>query len=584
MLYAVTIGGTISMYLKKSTNSKTGRTQLSIVEGYRDAKGISRTRVVKNIGFLDVVEKEYDNPIAYFTNLAKQMTEEKKIAEAPVLLEINRKESLPVGTDNVRNYGYLAFSKIYHQLGIHDFWANRQRMTKAEYNLNSIFRALVFSRLIDPDSKKGSFEAFGRFFDKTDFSLDDLYRSLTFLKKYQTDLQLWIHEHIRADYGRDTSTVYYDVTNYYFETDKEDENKRKGVCKEHRPNPILQMGLFMDRNGLPISYGLFPGNTQDSQTLPPLLENVVPDYLPDRIIVVADRGVISGDNIADLLKNGNGYVFSYSIRSSEQSFKEYVLDEKGYTAMGDDGFRIKSRLEPRKIRVTQYPSGRKKQVSVDEKHVVFYSPDYAARAQYERALAVEKAKTLIQNPGKYNRSTSYGATKYIKNLSFDKKTGEIIRNSANALLLDEDLIAEEAKYDGYYAIVTSEYEKTDSDILDIYRGLWKIEETFKITKSELEARPVWVSTMEHILAHFMICYTALVISRILEFRIGRTYSVSRIIESTRKCNCALLEKNLFLFSYYDEVLNLLGKDLGIDFSRKYRTLKEIKAELAKTKK
>lgn len=572
------------MYLKKSTNSKTGRTQLSIVEGYRDINGMSRTRIIKNIGFLDIVEKEYDDPIAYFSEMAKQMTAEKKASEKPLILEIDQKELLPIGTDNTKNFGYLAFSKIYHQLGINEFWANRQRMTKAEYNLNSIFRALVYSRLIAPDSKKASFESLGSFFDKTDFTLDDLYRSLTFFKKYQTDLQLWIHEHIRSSYGRDTSLVYYDVTNYYFETDEEDNVKKRGVCKEHRPNPIIQMGLFMDTNGLPISYGLFPGNTLDKQTLIPLMENIVKDYGLGKVIVVADRGIITGDNIADLLLKGNGYVLSYSIRSSDKAFKDYVLDERGYTAIGEGGFKIKSRLEPREIWITQYPSGKKKKVSVDEKHVVFYSTEYAAKTRLERERAVEKARSLIRSPGKYNRSTTHGAAKYINNLTFDKSTGEILTDKGSSLSLDEDLIAEEAKYDGYYAIVTSEYEKTDSEILDIYRGLWKIEETFKITKSDLETRPIWVWTYDHILAHFMICYTALVISRILEYRIGRKYSVSAIIESLRKCNCTLMEKNIYLFSYYDEVLETLGKDLGITFDRKYQTLKEIKAELARTKK
>lgn len=572
------------MYLKKSTNSKTGRTQLSIVEGFRDKHGITRTRVVKNIGFLDVVQKEYEDPISFFTKMAKQMTAEKKKAEAPLLLELDRKESLPLGTDNTRNFGYLAFSKIYHQLGLREFWANRQLMTKADYNLNSIFRALVFSRLVEPDSKRGSFASFGRFFDKADFSLDDLYRSLTFFTKYQHDLLIWIHEHIRATYGRDTSLVYYDVTNYYFETDREDNARRRGVSKEHRPNPILQMGLFMDTNGLPVSYGLFPGNTLDKQTLMPLADNLIREYQIGRIIVVADRGIITGDNIVGLLCNGNGYVFSYSVRSSDKAFKEYVLDENGYRSIGQEGFRIKSRLEPRQIWITQHPSGKKKKLAVDEKHVVFYSPDYAAKSRHEREQTLEKAKALIRRPGKYNRATAYGAAKYIKNLSFDKDTGEIIRNRGTALILDEALIAEEEKYDGYYAIVTSEYEKTDTEVLDIYKGLWKIEESFKITKSELEARPVWVSTQCHILAHFMICYAALVISRILEFRMERRFSVPQILESLRKCNCVLLDKNQFLFSYYDDVLAKLGKNLDIDFSRKYRSLKEIKDELAKTKK
>lgn len=574
------------MYLKKSTRRSTGRTQLSIVEGYRDRNKVVRTKTIKTLGYLDELEKEYDDPIAHFTEVARQMTLEKKEAEKPITLLIDRTKTLPVGTDNLRNLGYLAASKIYHELEIDQFFANRQRQTNAEYNLNSIFRALVFSRLISPDSKKGSYESFGQFFDKCNFSLEDLYRSLDIFEKYQSDLQVWIHEHIRSQYGRDTSLVYYDVTNYYFEVDEEDEMKRRGVSKEHRPDPIVQMGLFMDTNGLPITYGLFSGNTLDKQTLIPMMGEITDKYSLGRIIVVADRGMITGDNIAQTILDGNGYVLSFSIRGADKEFREYVLDDTGYRRNHDDpeGFRIKSRQYDRTIHVTNPLTGRKKDVKVEEKHIVFYSPEYAAKTKHDREIVLAKSRDLVSNPQKYSRATGYGAAKYVKNAVFDKTTGEIILNKGQSLSIDEDLIREEEKYDGYYAIVTSEWEKNDYEILDIYRGLWEIEENFRTTKSELETRPVYVRTIEHVKAHFLTCFTALTIAKLMEYRIKREYSVKTILESLRKCECCLIESNVYMGAYYDEVLKVLGKELGIDFSRKYRTLKEIKNELAMTKK
>ncbi|MCD8300672.1 MAG: IS1634 family transposase [Clostridiales bacterium] len=571
------------MYVRKCFNKKTGRTQLSIVQGYRDSSGKVKQKIILNLGYLDVLQQQHDDPIKYCEDLARQMTEEYNNAQSPVRLEIDPQKTLDLGADYRHNFGYAVLSAIYHELEIDDFFQNRQRMTQVDFNYNSIFRELIFSRLIAPASKKASYEYAGHFFERADFSLTDVYRSLSFFKSYQSALQLWIHEHIRQNYGRDTSLVYYDVTNYYFEVDIPNEMLRKGVSKEHRPDPIVQMGLFMDTNGIPISYGLFSGNTLDKQTLIPMMGKLQDEYSLGRIIIVADRGMITGDNICQTLSDGNGYILSYSIAGSTKEFKDYVLDEEGYVVR-ESGFKIKSRLTPREIHVTNVLTGKKQTISVDEKHVVFYSPDYAKRAKAERAEVLQKAKDLIQDPQKYNRSTSYGAAKYVKNIAFNKDTGEIYTDSEKSLELNDALIAEEEKYDGYYAIITSEHEMEDEKILNIYRGLWQIEETFKITKSELETRPVYLKKLEHIQAHFLICFTALVIAKLLEFRMKRKYSVSTILKSLRRCECSLLEQNIYLFDYYDEVLRDIGEEFHIDFSRKYRTLGEIKKVLGEVKK
>ncbi len=218
-----------------------------------------------------------------------------------------------------------------------------------------------------------------------------------------------------------------------------------------------------------------------------------------------------------------------------------------------------------------------------EKQVVFWSEKYAKRAKADREAALTKARDLAKNPGNYTRATSYGAAKYIKKVDYDKETGEIL-TATSVLDIDKDKIREEEALDGYYMLLTSEMETSDDKIIDMYRGLWRIEESFKITKSELEARPVYVWTREHIEAHFLTCFIALTIARILENKLERKYSIGTILASLSKAECSLIQQNYYLFDYYDEVLKDIGKNMVIDFGKRIRTLGEIKKILAKTKK
>ena len=570
------------MYLKKSTSSKTGRTQLSIVHGFRDKEGKTRQKTIQTLGYLDVLEKEYKDPIAHFEQVTEEMDRARKEENKNITISISPQDSLPVGTDNRKNFGHVAFSHLYHELELDYFINNRRRYTKAEFNHNAIFKLLVYSRLLQPSSKKKAFENRNFFFDKMDFSLDDVYRSLSFFKDHKDEMLLSLHKRISTLYGRDTSLVYYDVTNFYFEIDKQDDMRCKGVSKEHRPDPIIQMGLFMDTDGIPLTYGLYPGNMLDKQTLIPMIRKIRKDYTLGRIIIVADRGMMAGDNIRQILLDKNGYVLSYSIRSANSAFKDYVLEEDGYR-IGSGGFKIKSRIYPREITVSTL-KGKKEKVTIQEKQVVFYSEKYAEKAKADREAAVHKAKHLITSPSAYNRATSHGAAKYIKNLTFSTDSGEILQDAKHILFFDDDTLAKEEKYDGYYAIVTSELDTNDEKIIEMYRGLWRIEESFRITKSDLETRPVYLSTQDHIDSHFLICFVSLVLARLLEKQLDRKYSVTSILESLNKCSCSLLEQNIYLFDYYDEILSAIGKELDIDFSKKYRTVKEIKKIIGDSKK
>lgn len=574
------------MYLNIMNNKKTGKTRLSIRRGYRDIDGKVKNVTIQNLGDLEDLKKTYDDPIAHFKDVVQKMNEEEKQNNLPIIVKINKDEKLEESTNNCKNFGYSALSKIYHELELDKFLINKFKARKfSEFTINNIMKLLVFARALFPDSKKSTFENKDMFFENTNFSLEEVYNSLTYIEPYKEQLQQYIYEHIREQYKPTNEVAFYDVTNYYFEIDEPDELRKKGVCKEHRPNPIVQMGLFMDSLGLPMCYKLFAGNTNDCLTLKPMVQELQKNYNVGKVIVVADKGLNTGKNIAYQKAIGNGYVMSLSIRGANSELKDYVLNEKDYQYTQDKTYKKKSRIYPREIEYIKTVNGKqvKTKTTVDEKQVVFWSADYAKRAKAERQPAIDKARDLIGNVQKYNKKNCVGASKYVKHLVFDKDTGEIIQ-AKSQLSLDEDKIAEEEKIDGYYLIVSSEHKKTDDEIIDIYRGLWRIEETFKVTKSELDARPVFVSTKDHIEAHFLTCYLALVLSRVLQHKLNKKYSVGKILESLQQCCCFNIQENIYQFTYYDTILKDIGAVTNIDFSLKNRNLQDIKNILGTTKK
>jgi transposase len=577
----------------KQSRRKDGRVYLSIEKAYRDkATGKPRAKTIKSLGYLDVLEKEYDDPIAHFKKVARRMTEEEK-AEKKLSLSVDMDEKLAPDTDNRKNFGYAAILKIYHELRLDVFFKNKSRHKKFKYNTNSIMIMLVVSRLLSPGSKKKAFEEKGRYFERFNFSLVDVYRSLSHFSEISKEFQRYLNAQITEKYGRNTKTIYYDVTNFYFEIDEEDVLRRLGLSKEKRRDPIVQMGLAMDADGIPLHYDLFPGNTTDKETFRPVIGEVRRNYDTGRIIVVADMGIITGDNIFYLQgkekgRNFNGYVFSFSVRGGTKAFKEYVLSDKGYLDKDgkrpdeDTDFKLKSRVIARDINVTLL-SGKKAKKTVYEKQVVFWGKKYALKARREREEVLKKAHDLAANPQKYSKATAYGAAKYVKNVKFDKKTGEILQVKDH-LVFDAAKVAEEEKYDGYYAIVTSELDMSDTEVIDTYRGLWQIEETFRVTKGVLETRPVYVSLEDHINAHFLTCFLALTILRIMQKKTGRLFSAERIVECLNRISCSNEQDNVYLFDYRSVISDAIGQALGIDFTNKRLTLGAIKKVLAQAKK
>jgi transposase len=281
-----------------------------------------------------------------------------------------------------------------------------------------MMRLLVYTRLLWPSSKRASFHNKNQFFDKFDFTLDDIYDGLSHFDKISDALQQHLHEQVVEQYKRKTDLIYYDVTNYYFETEKQDDLRRNGCSKEKRKKPIVQMGLMMDKDGLPVAYKTFPGNTHDSQTLMPVLTEIKKKYKTKRIITVADKGLNSGDNIAFSTALGDGYIFSKSVRGASEDFKSWVLDESGYREL-NGSYKLKSKIVPdAEVAVTVAQDGKKrkkKKIKLEQKWIAFYSDKYARRAKRKRSEVIAKAQAMIKSPSKYKGILDYGAAGYIKN-------------------------------------------------------------------------------------------------------------------------------------------------------------------------
>jgi len=585
------------MYLKKSRNKDTGRLYLSMAKSFREkGKKYPKTKTIEKFGYLDEFEGIYDDPIAHFEKIVEGRNLAETQAGAEYIITAQKGQTLEKNTANRKNYGYIIILKLFYGLGLDRFLVNRQaRSTKIECSTSAVMKMLVISRILCPGSKKKDYEGMGRYFDFEGgggFRQLDIYRSLSHFAGLAKDIQILMHNRITEKYGRSLDLIYYDVTNYYFEIDDEDELRKKGPSKENRKSPIVQMGLAMDAGGLPISYDLFAGNESEKLHLRPMILELRDKYGSGSVIAVADSAHNTGNNIYYLDQGRQGYIFSQSIRGGSAGFKEYVLAGGGYEWHGEE-YKRKSRAERRELQVDfirKDGTTHKKKVSVDQRQIVFYSEKYAARARGKRESALKKAQKIIENPSAYTQATSYGALKYVMNVDVDEKTGEI-KPTKSVPRLDLDKVKEDEKFDGYYAIVTNVFDEGenkgkygDDKIIGIYRGLWQIEDTFKISKSGLRARPVYLSREDRIKAHFLICFITLVIIRLIEKHTGYKHSPEKLIQAMNDISCTHEGENLYIFDHRDDVTDDLGDAFGIDFTKLRLTRKEIKKNLGEAKK
>ena len=583
------------MYVRCNPN-KNNIKYLSYVRGYRDKNGKPKQVTVEKIGDWEDLIKMYDDPIKFFNEKANER-EKELLLENQDTFTYSLSEELD---EDIKKYnvGYIFLKKIYDELSLNDFFKQKQKYLNMEYSLDNIFKLLIYSRIMNPGSKKEAFDNKDLYFDNFDFSLKDLYRSLDIFCKYQEDIQTWLWNKTKNKYNRDITNSYYDCTNYYFEISYNDEDlideegnvlikgyRKKGPSKENRKDPIIQMGLLMDNTDLPLAYNLFPGNESEKTSLRPALKKVKRNFGIERTIVVADRGLNTSDNTVFIAgknnsdsNNHDGYIYGQSVLGADKEFKDYVLKDDYIVDMIIENnetifFKHKSRIFAKTIQIKRDGKRTNKSV-IYQKQMVYYSQKYAERQKYERELVIAKAKDLISNPGKYTRATSVGAAGFVNNIKFDKETGLIPEGTA--LSLNEEKIKELEKYDGYYSIVTSELEMSDKDLRDKYRGLWKIEETFKITKSILKSRPVYVWTKEHIEAHFLTCFVSLLILRLLEIKTDKKYSIEDIIKSINDLTCTKLKADTYIINTRNKITTDLCNIFNLDLTKKYIKLQKIK--------
>lgn len=602
------------MFVKQNKSHK--GILLTYTIGYRE-NGKVKHKNIETIGYLNDLKQKYDDPISHFKEIAKQRSN----SEVNELVIKNLKSKTINDNSHPKNLGYIILKKVYDELKISSVLNNKQSSLNIKYSLNDVMKLLVFTRILYPSSKNETYNNKDIFFEKFDFSLKDLYRSLDYFQSLKDDIIKSIWNNTKDSYNRNTSITYYDTTNYYFEISYNDEDlidengtilekgsRKKGPSKEHKKTPIIGMGLLIDKDGIPLSYDLFPGNESEKLMMRPTLKKTKSKFGIDRTIIVADRGQNTSDNTVfiagkndDVHTNHDGYVYGQSITGADKEFKTWALEQNGFIndfvyddngnlitykeAIKDENgnilryedkpviFKHKSRVYAKKVQIKK-DDKRKVNYQIYQKQMVYYSKKYADRQKHERELAVKKAEDLIKNPGKYTQATSYGCTKYINNIRFNEESGEIPTGLELSLKLDK--IKEEEKYDGYYSIVTSEKNLSDKEIRDIYKGLWKIEESFKITKSNLETRPVFVWTKEHIEAHFLTCFISLIILRLIEIKTKRKYSTTSIINSLKNYTSTNLEHDIYLQNFTNEIIKDLSSIYNIDLSRKYLTLSEIK--------
>lgn len=578
-------------------------TYLSLVEArYDPKKGNTVQRTAERIGYLEDLKATYVDPIAHFTEIAKERSAEssKRIAE-------EKRERMPRET-TLKNVGYFLPRHVYGEFGFDQLFGAIGHGRRFAFSPEAVFRLSVLSQILDPSSKQAEFRGKGRFFEDFDFSDDQMYDGVKFIGENEETIKEYVSIRTKKIVEIDTSKTYFDGTNVYFEIDRERGELMRGPEKNNRHDPIIGIGLLMDAKGYPINYSIFPGNRSEQPELHKNVDDLKrKSCVVGRTIITADKGLNSGDNMAKAVEKGDGYVIGQKVRGASADTISWVLQddelspyEKTYDK-GSVSFMSKSETGEYKVAVTSRLNGQKAEIVLRQKRVVFWSRDYAEKARFERGKVIERAKAIVANPSSYMRSTVGDAAAYVKSISYDAN-GEI---ASTELSLDEEAIKEAEKLDGYYMIVSSECDLPDSEIIEIYRGLWEIEETFSIVKGVLKVRPVFAKSEKGVHAHILICFVALLILRILQkdvllkrlskeqveaiqkankkkrkhkikYRKVVEYPVRQICSFIRDYNVMSIGGDLYYPTKYNDLIPFIEERFSVILDRKILTAAEIK--------
>lgn len=511
----------------------------------RNGKPISGKRLVLSLGPL---AKHDDGKPGYLDRLRQSFREGKPLIEAlgPYVGDAPREEwdiKFRDGDDGCngepKRLAACVLDPVFSALGLDQLFASVKHASKIRYDLQGLVRLLVYGRILEPASKCATMEQNGTYHEPlvSSDNPDNVYDALTVIDENAEKVFRRMNTCIKRGIGRNPSLVFYDVTNFYFEIAEADEDvldesgnvvkkglRKFGVSKENRKQPIVQIGLFMDDNGIPVSFEMFPGNTLDHHTLRPAMERTVDGFGLGRFVLVADRGMYSAPNMCHVTDAGNGYIVSKSLRKSTAATRRWAVSPEGYTVVSDR-FRRKSRIVRREVTLVKKDKDGKEtreRRRFTEKEVVYWSEAFYRREMHEHKSFLDFVERLRANPAGFRVSAAQSKSlrKFLKDEYLNKKTNEVVDGRKLVAMIDEDKLNEFNELMGYYMIATSELDTPDQEIIDKYHGLTQIEDQFREMKGTLEARPVFVNTPGHVHAHLLVCFIALTMMRLVQRRIA----------------------------------------------------------------
>ena len=517
----------------KSPNAK----QFYVIESYRNKDGKRTSRIVEKLGNEEEVLKKSngEDPVVWAKRYIENLNKLEQENKLKILIEKSTSTLIPKNEQNLFNCGYLFLEKIYYELGLNEICKDISKKYRFEYDLNNILSRLIYGRIIFPSSKLSTNKLAKKFIEQPKFKLHDMYRSLGVIAKENEYIQSELYKNSLKISKRNTGILYYDCTNYFFEIENEDELRRYGNSKENRPNPITQMGLFMDGDGIPLAFSITPGNTNEQTTLTPLEKKILKDFELSRFVVCTDAGLASTANRKFNDKEERAFITTQSIKKLKKHLMDWALNEEGWKLINDSKtYNLKKINENEDLYKDKifYKERWIKENGLEQKLIVTYSIKYKNYEREIRNRQIERAKEAITKNIKIDRYRQTDYKRFVTKTPVTKD-GEIADKKIYAI--DTKLIENEEKFDGFYGVCTN-LEDGAEEIIKVNKRRWEIEECFRIMKSEFKARPVYLSREDRIIAHFTTCFLSLVIYRFLEKRLEEKYTCNEIIETLRYMN------------------------------------------------
>ena len=572
------------------TTKTTNTVQYAIIKDI-NKNGKRTTCIYENLGTLDKIKQRAgdEDPLVWLKNYVQELNKKEKENKMPVIIKKNPSKVIDKNVQSSFNVGYLFLQDIYYKLKLDKICNKITEQHQFKFDLNDILSKLVYSRILFPASKLKTLELSKRFLEQPNFEYQHIERALPVICENMDFIQSELYKNSNEYMKRNNKILYYDCTNYYFEIEEESGLRQYGKSKENRPNPIVQMGLFMDGNGIPLAFDITPGNTNEQKTLQPLEEKIIKDFEFSEFVVCTDAGLASKANRKFNNKNNRKFVTTQSIKKLKAHLKNEALDlTKGWKLPGSTKTYNISKLRTDENLIEKYKDKIFykerwiKEDNLEQRLIVTYSVKYQEYQKNIRNNQISRAQKIIaSNPNKLKKPKQNDPKRFIKILNVTKD-GELAEKSIYTI--NQDVIDEESKYDGLYAVCTN-LEDSVEDIIKVNRRRWEIEESFRIMKTDFKSRPVYHSRDEMIKAHFITCFLALIIYRYVEKKLDEKYTAPEIIETLRNMNMKLENETSYIPNYIrTDLTDTLHDKFGFRTDFEVISEKNIKKILKQTKK